>query len=244
MRGIRLDGKHVATAVAVVLAMRAGANGAPGEAAALNLRAVFTGGATAGSSLEITLFRWPTDAERAPLIAALSAPPPQSVAPVSPAPGRGGRGGRGAAPSPPPSPLVRLEAAIKAAPTCGYIWGQGVTGYSIKYAWRAPSDEAGDRIVLVTDRRLVAHASPPMLTAGRLRASDALRRASPELSAEAGSPAVAAVGNAAERDFTVIEMRLDGKGIGVAKASLDATSSSTRQRRRSRSRATRRRQRR
>ena len=203
MRGIRLDGKHVATAVAVVLAMRAGANGAPGEAAALNLRAVFTGGATAGSSLEITLFRWPTDAERAPLIAALSAPPPQSVAPVSPAPGRGGRGGRGAAPSPPPSPLVRLEAAIKAAPTCGYIWGQGVTGYSIKYAWRAPSDEAADRIVLVTDRRLGAHASP-------------------EPSAEAGRPAAAASGNAAERDFTVIEMRLDGKGTGVAKASLDA----------------------
>ena len=202
MRGIRLDAKHVATALAVVLAMRAGANGAPGEAAALNLRAVFTGGATAGSSLEITLFRWPTDAERAPLIAALSAPPPQSVAPVSPAPGRGGRGGRGAAPSPPPSPLVRLEAAIKAAPTCGYIWGQGVTGYSIKYAWRAPSDEAADRIVLVTDRRLGAHASPPTLTGS--------------------SPAAAASGSAAERDFTVIEMRLDGKGTGVAKASLDA----------------------
>ena len=196
MRGIRLDAKHVATALAVVLAMRAGANGASGEAAALNLRAVFTGGATAGSSLEITLFRWPTDAERAPLVAALSAPPPQSVAPVSPAPGRG------AAPSPPPSPLVRLEAAIKAAPTCGYIWGQGVTGYSIKYAWRAPSDEAADRIVLVTDRRLGAHASPPTLTGS--------------------SPAAAASGSAAERDFTVIEMRLDGKGTGVAKASLDA----------------------
>src|SRR5439155_179400 len=109
---------------------------------------------------------------------------------------------RGAAPSPPPSPLVRLEAAIKAAPTCGYIWGQGVTGYSIKYAWRAPSDEAADRIVLVTDRRLGAHASPPTLTGS--------------------SPAAAASGSAAERDFTVIEMRLDGKGTGVAKASLDA----------------------
>ena len=179
---------------AIVLTIQRGA--AWSESPALNLRAVFTGAAMAGSPLEITLFRWPTDAERAPLVAALSATPPQPAAavaaPTGRAAGRGARGGRGA--PPPPSPMARLEAAIKAAPTCGYIWSEGVTGYSIKYAWRAPSTEGGDRIVLVTDRRLGAHAS-------------------------ISTPAP---GGPAERDFTVIEVRLDGRGSGEAKASLNA----------------------
>src|SRR5262249_39759377 len=83
--------------------------------------------------------------------------------------------------------------------TCGYIWGEGVTGYSIKYAWHAPSDEGGDRIVLVTDRRLGAHASSSTLTS-----------------------APAAPDSPAGRDFTLIEMRLDGKGTGEARLSLDA----------------------
>ena len=178
---------------AIVFTIHGLAAGAWSESPALNLRAVFTGAAMTGSSLEITLFRWPTDAERAPLLAALSTTPPQPAAPATAptgrAAGRGGRGGRGGAPL--PSPMARLEAAIKSAPTCGYIWGEGVTGYSIKYAWRAPSAEGGDRIVLVTDRRL-------------------------------GAPASGGPGSAAEREFTVIEMRLDGKGRGEAKASLNA----------------------
>lgn len=95
--------------------------------------------------------------------------------------------------------MTRLEAAIKAAPTCGYIWGDGVTGYSIKYAWRAPSHEGGERIVLITDRRLGAHLSSSMLT-----------------------PAKAGPDAPAERDFTVIEMRLDGTGTGEGSLSLDA----------------------
>jgi hypothetical protein len=74
-----------------------------------------------------------------------------------------------------------------------------VTGYSIKYAKRAPTDEGGDRIVLVTDRRVGAYASSSTLT-----------------------PAAAAPGSPAERDFTVIEIRLDGKGTGEAKLSRDA----------------------
>jgi hypothetical protein len=169
----------------------------------LNLRAVFAADANT-SPLEITLFRWPTDADRAPLLAALSTPAPQPTAPAAPAAGRGGRGGRGAAPPPPLSPMARLAAAIKAAPTCGYIWTGGVTGYSIKDAWRAPLDDGGERIVLVTDRRLGPHASPSALPADRPAAP------------------IAAPESAAERDFTVIEMRLDDKRIGEGKASLDA----------------------
>ena len=89
--------------------------------------------------------------------------------------------------------MARLTTAVKAAPTVGFIWGDGVTGYSIKYAWRAPAAEAGsDRVVLVTDRRLGAHAPDGSL---------------PE-------------GTAAEVDFTVIEMRVAAKGAGEGKTSL------------------------
>ncbi|MGH9239158.1 MAG: hypothetical protein ACRD3G_14045, partial [Vicinamibacterales bacterium] len=105
--------------------------------------------------------------------------------------GRGGRGGRGAAP--PADPMARLTAAVKSAPTVGFVWGDGVTGYSIKYAWRAPAaDEGTERIVLVTDRRLGAHAP-------------------------GWSPAP---GPAVDAEFTVIEMRVGAKGAGEGKTSL------------------------
>lgn len=174
---------------AIVVALYVGAAGSSGETAALILRAVYTSGAAAGTPLEITLFRWPTDAERAPLIAALSTPTPPPQAPAPPPAGRAGRGGRGAAP--PSSPTARLEAAIKAAPTCGYIWGAGVTGYSIKYAWRSSPPGGAGRIILITDRKVGAQVGSSEPTA-----------ASP-----------------ADRDFTVIEMRLDDKGAGDARAS-------------------------
>ena len=157
----------------------------------LSLRAKVVPAAT-GGSLTVTVSRWSTDAERAPLLTALSVPPPPppAAAPAAGgrAAGRGGRGGRGA---PPPTPIERLATAVKAAPTLGYVWGDGVTGYSIKYAWRS---SASDRIVLVTDRRLGAHA--------------------PEWGLPAAPPP--------EPEFTVIELRLDGTGAGEGKASLSA----------------------
>src|SRR5207244_9758354 len=114
--------------------------------------------------------RWSTEAERAPLVAALAAPPPAAAAQAAPAAavaGAGGRGrGRGAPPPPPPSPFAKASAAIKAAPTVGYIWTEGVTGYSIKYAWRSPATEDKQRIVLVTDRRLDSHAPDGAPTSG------------------------------------------------------------------------------
>jgi len=84
-----------------------------------------------------------------------------------------------------------LASAVKAAPTVGFIWGDGVTGYSIKYAWRASSGGT-ERIVLVTDRRLGAHAPDwaPASSAGT------------------------------EADFTLLEMQLSGKGVGEGKTSL------------------------
>ena len=135
-------------------------NVAAAEDAVLNLRAKVVQ-ATTGGALSVTVHRWSTEAERAPLLTALSAPPPTppAPAPAGRAAGRGGRGGgRG---TPPPTPLERLATAVKAAPTLGYIWGDGVTGYSIKYAWRA----AG-RVVLVTERRFGAHAPEWQLASG------------------------------------------------------------------------------
>ena len=181
---------RVAVAIALVQALEVAGGTASGDTAALSLRATITSAATAGA-LTITLSRWSTEAERAPLVAAL-APPPAPARSAAPAGGAAGRGpGRGA-PPPPPSALARLSTAIKAAPTLGYIWTDGVTGYSIKYAWRSPATEDKERIVLVTDRRLDSQAADRMPGSG------------------AGVDA----------DFTVIEMRIDRQGVGEGKTSL------------------------
>ena len=168
-----------------------GAEASAEAAPALKLKASVIGAGAPAGPMTIELFRWSTDVERAPLLAALAAPPPvpPSAAPAAPAgrAGRAGRGGRAAAP--PASPLERLTTAIKAAPTVGFIWGDGPTGYSIKYAWRAASPGTPERVVLVTDRRLGASLS-----------ADALAKA--------------------DAEFTVVEMRIDGKGVGEAKSSL------------------------
>ena len=89
---------------------------------------------------------------------------------------------------------MRLTSAIKAAPTVGFVWGDGPTGYSIKYAWRSESADGHERIVLVTDRRIGANSTswPP------------------------------AAGVAADAEFTVMEMRIDGMGRGEVKMSLTA----------------------
>jgi hypothetical protein len=163
------------------------------ESLALKLRATAIGAGTS-SPLSVELFRWSTDAERAPLHAAFAAPPPAPAAPA-PAAGRGraaGRGGRGNAP--PLTPAQRIAAAVKAAPTFGYIWGDGPTGYSIKYAWRSSSPGGAERIVFVTDRRLGSHVV-------------------------ALTPAVAP---GDEQDYTVVDMTIDAKGSGEARTSRSA----------------------
>ena len=193
----------VCTSLALVLALvgdtalslRATIAGLPADPSAVasaKAEASAKAGATTAGSLTITLSRWSTDAERAPLFKALSAPAPAPPPPpAAPPAGRAGGRGRGAPPPPPPSPFARLSAAIKAAPTLGYIWSDGVTGYSIKYAWRSPGMEEKERIVLVTDRRLNSHA-----------------------------PDWPASGSAGDAEFTVIELRIDGEGTGEGKTSL------------------------
>ena len=73
-----------------------------------------------------------------------------------------------------------------------------MTGYSIKYAYRAALPDGGERIILATDRRLGAHT-----TAWQPLGAEALAKAA-----------------VMDYEFTVIEMRLDPKGLGEGKASL------------------------
>lgn len=191
--------QRVASGPAIVLIALALVFPAAAAEPVLTLRAVGVG--TTDVPLTIEVFRWSSDAERSPLMAALAPAPPPPAAPAAATEaagrggrgggGRGGRGGRGG--GAPADPMARLTAAVKAAPTVGFVWGDGVTGYSIKYAWRAPEADAGtERIVLVTDRRLGAHAPD-------------------------WSPAP---GPAADAEFTVIEMRVAAKGAGEGKTSL------------------------
>src|SRR5262245_5866798 len=182
-----------------------------------------------GSPVTIKLLRWSTDEERAPLVATLNpppapppapapAPPPVTATPSASAPapaadtaapsaerggaarggrggragGRGGRGGRGEAP-PPVTPIAALTGALNKAPTIGYMWTDEVTGYSIKYAWHAPMPSGGERIILASNRVLGAQ-SPQWKPAGAEPVTD--------------------------YEFTLIEVRLNAKGLGEAKTSL------------------------
>ena len=178
---------------ALALVLTVAGSAASGDAAALRLHASLATTASA-APLTITLSRWSTDAERAPLLAAFAAPPAPAK-PAVPAAAAGRGRGRGVPPPPPPSPLARLSTAVKAAPTLGYIWTGGVTGYSVKYAWRSPAIAETQRIVLIVDRRLDSQTADP-------------------------APASAA---AADATFTVIEMRIDRQGTGEGKTSLTSS---------------------
>jgi hypothetical protein len=110
--------------------------------------------------------------------------------------GRAGRGGRGrggaAAPPIPRTPEALLAAAIEKAPTVGYVWSSEVAGYAIRYAVRLPESGGGQRIILITDRRLGAWNDLWKPTTGTLT----------------------------NYEFSVIELRLNAKGEGEGRTSL------------------------
>ena len=70
--------------------------------------------------------------------------------------GRGARGGPATNDSSLQTPAGSLAAAIKMAPTVGILWTSETVGYSIKYAYRLPQPDGGERIILATDRRIGA----------------------------------------------------------------------------------------
>ncbi|MBZ5579309.1 MAG: hypothetical protein LAP40_22335 [Acidobacteriia bacterium] len=158
--------------------------------------------AGAPDSIRIDILRWSTDAERDKLMAAWNMKG-GAGAPVTRAAGRGGaragrgggRGGRGAAAddAPPATPESTLAAALQESPTVGYLWSSEVAGYALRYAAKRPAPEGGQRILLITERRLGA-------------SNDLWKPAGPD------PPSPYA--------FSVIELRVNAKGLGEGKVSL------------------------
>ena len=131
--------------------------------------------------------------------ATAAANPPAADAGAAAAPaGRGGRGGGrgGAAPAAAdvaPTPERALAAALQTAKTVGYLWSSESAGYSLRYAYRLQQPDGSERIIFATDRRLGAWNDLWKPTGGA---------------------------TATPYEFTVIELRLNAKGIGEGKTSL------------------------
>ena len=157
-----------------------------------------------GGPVKIRIQRWSTPEEAMPLVVALNPPPARrgegagdagrGAGAARGAAGRGARGrGRGGPAGAPLSPTAVLAQVLGRAPTIGYLWTADVTGYAIKYATRMPLPDGGERVIIASDRRLGTH------TAG-------------------WQPAV--TGPLMDYEFTVIEIRFDGKGVGEGRTSL------------------------
>ena len=206
----------------------------PAEAGELNLTATSANVNESGSPVRIRILRWSTDEERNPVVAAMTPAAPAAAVPnpsavtgdrggtarglptgaaPNPAGGRGGgrgragrggaaRGGRGGAGAP-PNPIEALTAAIGKARTLGYIWTNDVTGYAIKYAYHVALPDGGERIILATDRRLGAFTTAWRPVAATPLGAEALAEAA-----------------LTDYEFTLIEIRLDSKGLGEGKTSL------------------------
>jgi hypothetical protein len=81
-------------------------------------------------------------------------------------------------------------------PTVGYLWSSEVAGYSLRYAARFPQPDGGQRIILITDRRLGVF-------------NDLWKPTGPAI---ATAPP--------NYEFSLIELRLNAKGEGEGKVSL------------------------
>jgi hypothetical protein len=181
------------------------------EAGEVILTATSTNVSEPGAPVRIRILRWSTDQDRDRLVAALNPPPVAARgdgagaggaagregaagrAAAAGRAGRAGRGGRGAAPAAPVSPLAAITTAISSASTIGFIWTNDATGYAVKYAYRIPQPDGGQRIIIATDRRFGEHAPAwtPVATTG-----------------------------ITDYEFTLFELRLGPKGAGEAKTSL------------------------
>lgn len=151
----------------------------------------------APASIRIDLFRWSTPAEGDHLLAAWSGKEPApKKAPEGAGRGGRGRGGRGAGgpaeKTAPRTPESALAAALAQAPIVGHLWSPEVAGYSVRYAVKLAGQDGGERIILITDRRLGAFNSlwQPM------------------------------EGTTTDYEFSLIELRLNSKGEGEGKVSL------------------------
>ncbi len=171
-----------------------------GQIPSFTATTVDVGGAP--DSIRIELLRWSTDAERQTLMSAWNMTGGEGRAGRGGGQargggraGRGGRGGRGAeaADAPPPTPESSLAAALQTAPTEGYLWSSEIAGYAIRYAGKVAMADGGERVILITDRRLGNTNNLWTLPGGV---------------------------TPAPRDFSVIELRLNAKGEGEGRVSI------------------------
>jgi len=117
-----------------------------------------------GVNLRVQILEWQDAAARSEAVASIAA-------------------GAGAS-----TPLAKL-------PTVGYVWQSGSpVGYSVKYTHREPAPEGGERITLVTDRRLGSY------------------------DFKGWSVAPPAVPN--DLPYSVIELNVSGSGTGTGRLSL------------------------
>ena len=120
-----------------------------------------------GEAVRFDLLRWSTDSERDQLLKAVADT------------------GDGALPN-----------LLQRGPMIGYIWTSESAGYSLRYAYRVPTADGGERIILATDRQLGSFEPQRWKL----------------------------LGNAVPKNysFTVIELRVSRAGLGEGKASLTA----------------------
>jgi len=170
--------------------------------------ATTAGVASPGQTVTITIFGWSDDSERDRLVKAWDIPVPAAdrAGRGAAAGGRGaaadgrgaaagGRGAPGTIATEPLTPSRSLAEALQKAPTMGLLWSSEAAGYAIRYAYRLPQPDGGERIILITDRRL----SP----------------VSPLWKPVAPAP------KPTDYTFSVIELRLNSQGVGDGKAALD-----------------------
>ena len=87
------------------------------------------------------------------------------------------------------------ETELEDMPTVGYVWPDNSSvGYALKYTHRVQTADGGERLTLVTGRRLGTFSREPWEAAG--------------------------VTDPMARDYTVLELRLDSNGKGAGTMSL------------------------
>lgn len=152
--------------VAVALAMMSQAYAAGPVRLADTYTATTTGMTPDGLTLRVQIISWQDDDARAEAVATLASG-------------------------------AEAAAAIAKLPTVGYVWPKGSpVGYSLKYTRRTPTTDGGERITLVTDKRLGSY--------------DFRGWSVPSPVAQPDAP------------YSVIELYLDRSGAGTGALSLAA----------------------
>jgi hypothetical protein len=116
-----------------------------------------------GEAIKINVFKWASDEERTKLLATLSE-----------------KGDKG------------LGEAVSSAPSAGYVWTSESLGYPVRYAAMVTLPSGGERVIVLTDKRLGAWSGAPWKAAN----------------------------DANDYQYTLIELRLSKSGSGEGKMSL------------------------